>query len=297
MRYLISILTAIFLLAACQTSQKESTDPSQLKRYKLKGTVMAVDPANKSASIAHQEIPGYMSEMTMDFPIKDAFVFEELKVNSEIKAELVVDNVNGKYWLEGIVITSARLPGQPPLPAKPDVAVTGKRVADFKLTNQDKKIISAEDFRGKVWALTFIYSECPLPNFCIAMSRNFSDLANRIASDDQLKENIRLLTVSFDPKRDTPEKLKRYGLGYLGKNSGAGDFKIWQLAVGSNEETKRLADFFGLRYEIDAQDKTQFSHSLRTAVISPDGIVRRVFTGSDWTPEELLSELKKDQAR
>ena len=168
---------------------------------------------------------------------------------------------------------------------------------DFSLTDQDNKPVSLKDFAGKSWALTFIYSECPLPDFCIAMSKHFSDAANKIAENEELKQNTRLLSISFDPKRDTPERLKSYGLGYLGKDSKAADFSIWKLAAGKDEEIRKIADFFGLRYEVDEKDNTQFNHSLRTAVISPDGKVKKVFSGNDWTVDELLRELdgKKGQ--
>ena len=259
---------------------------------------MGVDKASKKASIKHEEIPDYMSAMTMDFPVKEDFVLNELTVGAEIKAELVVDNAaDPAYWIEKVVITSAAKPGQAPLPVKENVAVEGKQLPGFSLINQDGKKISLEKFKGKTWALTFIYSKCPLPNFCIAMSKNFSDLANQIVKDDELKENVRLLSISFDPKRDTPEKLKSYGLGYLGKDSDAKNFKVWQLASGEDAEIKKIADFFGLRYEVDEKDNTQFSHSLRTAVISPDGKVQKVFSGSDWKAEEIMREFKKSRRK
>ena len=294
MRQSILFLVSALLFASCQGAGPSETDTSKEKRYQMTGTVISVDRSAKKASIAHEKIPGFMDAMTMDFVIKEEWVFEDLKPDAKVNAELVVDNTKDpSYWLEKIVVTSAPKPGDPPLPKKEDVAVEGKRMVDFALVNQDGKKITTSDFEGTAWALTFIYSECPLPNFCIAMSKNFSDIANEIAEDDKLKEKIRLLSISFDPERDTPEKLKSYGLGYLGKDSKTKDFSIWQLAVGKDKDVRKVADFFGLRYEIDENDKTQFNHSLRTAVITPEGKVAKVFSGSDWKTEELSAELKK----
>jgi protein SCO1/2 len=166
----------------------------------------------------------------------------------------------------------------------------GKDVPDFTLTDQDGKRISLKDYRGKALAITFIYAQCPLPDYCIKMSVNFSDLANQLKDDAELRDKIRLLSISFDPERDTPEKLRQYGAGYLG-NPGSPDFSVWQLAVGSDKDVRPIADFFGLRYEISPEDKTQFTHSLRTAVISPQGKVTRVYTGNDWTPGDLRRAL------
>jgi protein SCO1/2 len=123
------------------------------------------------------------------------------------------------------------------------------------------------------------------------MSKNFSDLAVRLQNDGELKDKIRLLSVSFDPKTDTPETLRAYGLGYLGKDAKP-DFTVWQLATGTDKEINDITQFFGLQYETDEKDKTQINHSLRTIVISPDGRVQKVFTGNEWTTDELLRELQ-----
>jgi cytochrome oxidase Cu insertion factor (SCO1/SenC/PrrC family) len=122
------------------------------------------------------------------------------------------------------------------------------------------------------------------------MSTNFSDAANQLNNSD-LKEKIRLLSISFDPARDTPEKLKQYRQGYLGKDVRP-ESSVWQLAVGADKEVRAIADFFGLRYEVDENDKTQFNHSLRTAVISPEGKVTKIISGNDWTAGDLVRELQ-----
>ena len=292
MRYLIIFLTAILLFTACQKAENQ-TGSANAKRYPLKGTVVSVDKANKKAAIDHEKIEGFMDAMRMDFPIKDDWVWDELTEGSEIRAELVVDNaLTPPYYLEKLAIVAAPNPNNPAPTVNENFAQIGREVPDFTLTNQDGKKVSIKDFRGKALAITFIYSECPLPEYCILMSKNFSDLANEIAADNELKDKIRLLSISFDPKRDTPEKLKQYGLGYLGKDSKATDFNVWQIAVGTDEQVKKIADFFGLRYETDENDKTQINHSLRTAVIAPDGKVTKILPRNEWQKSELLDELK-----
>lgn len=293
MRYLFIFLSAILLFTACQKADTQTSESANAKRYPFKGKIVSVDKANKKASIEHEKIEGFMDAMTMDFPIKDNWVWEDLTPGSEIRAELVYDkNAKSPYYLEKLAIVAAPNPNNPAPPVNENFAQIGKEIPDFTLTNQDGKKVSIKDFRGKALAITFIYSECPLPEYCILMSKHFSDLANEIAGNDELKEKIRLLSISFDPKRDTPEKLKQYGLGYLGKDSKATDFKVWQIAVGTDEQVRKIADFFGLRYETDKNDKTQINHSLRTAVIAPDGKVTKIFPGNDWQKSELLNELK-----
>ena len=291
MRYFLLILLTTFLFTACENSQTQSTTISaDAKRYNLKGKIISVDKAKKKAKIAHDEIPGYMEAMTMDFPIREDWVWEDLTADAKISAELVVDK--DSYWLEKIGIVAAPNANQPALPpANEKFAQLGKEVPDFTLINQDGEKISIKDFRGKALAITFIYSRCPLPEFCILMSKNFSDAANELQNNPDLKDKIRLLSISFDPQTDTPAKLREYGAGYLGKNTKP-DFTVWQLASGSEREVREIADFFGLRYQLNSQDKTQIDHSLRTVVITPEGKVHEIIAGGEWTPNDLLRELQ-----
>jgi len=289
MRYFTLILLSVLLFTACQKAETQQPASGEAKRYPLKGKVVAVDKAKKTATIKHEEIPGYMAAMTMDFPIREDWVWEDLTKDADIFAELVVDK--DSYWLEKIGIVALPNPNQTPLPVREDVAQIGNLIPDLTLVNQDGKKINLKDYRGKALAITFIYSRCPLPEYCILMSKHFSDLANQLNENDELKDKIRLLSVSFDPETDTPARLKEYGRGYLGKDSKT-DFTVWQLATGTDKEVKAVADFFGLRYEVDANDKTQFNHSLRTIVVSPDGKVQKVFSGNEWTLNDLLKELQ-----
>jgi protein SCO1/2 len=289
MRYFLLILFSVLVFSSCQKSAKvEQNASADAKRYTLRGKIVSVDKANKKASIAHEQVENYMPPMTMDFPIKDDWVFDELSKDADIRGDLVVD-ANG-YWLENVAIVAAPNPNQTPLPTKEDVAQVGNEVPALTLTNQDGKRISLKDFRGKATAVTFIYTRCPLPEYCTKMSTNFSDLARQLQTSD-LKNDIRLLTVSFDPKTDTPKALKEYGLAYL-RGIENPDFTVWQLATGTDKEVKDIAQFFGLRYETDENDKTQFNHSLRTIVITPEGKVQKVFSGNEWTTDDLLRELQ-----
>lgn len=282
----------MFLFDGCKSAADANVSSAAAKRYPLKGKVVSVDKAAKKAKVDHEKIDGFMDKMTMDFPVRADWVWEDLMPGSEIRAELVVDSsAKDPYWLENIGIVAAPNPNQSPLPVNENFAQIGNEAPDFSLVNQDGKRISLKDYRGKALAITFIYAQCPLPEYCIKMSTNFSDLANQLNASAGLKDKIRLLSISFDPANDTPEKLKSYGTGYLGKGAKP-DFTVWQLAVGSDAEVRKIADFFGLRYEIDPNDKTQINHSLRTAVITPDGKVAKILPGNEWTAVDLLRELQ-----
>lgn len=288
--FLVTMCVLLTFFAACGTRPATNSGSPTAKRYPLKGKVISVDKQAKIAKIDHEAIEGFMPAMEMDFPIREDWVWEELRPGADIRAQLVVDNTAKEpYWLEEIGIVAHANPNQSPLPVNDQFAQVGNDVPDFTLTNQDGKRISIKDFKGKALAITFIYARCPLPDYCIRMSTNFSDAAINISNDPELKDKLRLLSISFDPENDTPEKLRSYGLGYLGK--GATSLGVWQLAVGTDAEVRKIADFFGIRYEVDANDKTQINHNLRTAVIGPDGKVAKIFAGSEWSPAELNAAL------
>jgi len=292
MRVFLVVIFASFFLISCQNNEPAAVASADAKRYPFKGKIVSVDHQNQKAKIDHEPVGDYMPAMEMDFPIHEDWVWDDLVPGSEIRAELVVDNsAKDPYWLEKIGIIATAKPGQVAPPIDDRFAQIGKEVPDFELTNQDGKRISMKDFRGHPLAITFIYARCPLPDYCIKMSTNFSDAANRIMAEPEAKEMYRLLSISFDPANDTPQKLKSYGLGYLGKGAKP-DFTVWQLAVGNDKEVRAIADFFGLRYEVDANDKTQINHSLRTAVIAPDGKVTKIFAGNEWTVNDLIREMK-----
>ena len=291
MRIFILFLSLMLTFSACKPAVSSNQASPNAKQFPFKGKVVSVDRAAKKAKIDHEAIPGYMEAMTMEFPVHADMVWNELVPGAEITAELVVDSSSKDgYWLENLVISAPAKAGQANVPINENFVQIGREVPDFSLTDQDGKKISMKDFRGRAFAITFIYAKCPLPDYCIRMSTNFSDLARQVNADAALKDKIRLLSISFDPANDTPEKLRSYGLGYMGK--GATEIGVWKLAVGSDAEVRKIADFFGLRYEVDQNVSTKINHSLITAVIGPDGKVTKIFAGNEWTPAQLLKELE-----
>jgi protein SCO1/2 len=291
MRYFLFFLLTALLLASCKT--KPTTPPPaspHAKTYKIHGTVKSVDKPAKTILLKHDPIPGYMEDgMTMEFPVRAEPLWSVITPGSTIDGDLVVDNqATQPFWIENVIVSAPADPNQ--VPVNGNFAQIGQPVPDFTLTNQDGKAVSLHEFKGKSLAITFIYARCPLPDYCTRMSTNFSNIATRLASDPD-KDKVRLLTISFDPQNDTPAKLKAYGIGYMGNDKNY-KFDTWQLAVGKDAEVRKIADFFGMEYHTDENDKAKINHTLVTAVIGPDGKVTKIFTGNSWTTQQLLTELK-----
>ena len=277
---------AAVLLSALSCGPRHSANE---KRYPLKGKVVAVDKSERTATIAHEDIPGYMPGMTMPFKIKNDADLEMLKPGDQVTATLVVDDMSS--WIE---ITAIVEGGSPltPTTAVPGEPKPGDEIPDFGLVNQDGNRIRLSQFKGKALALTFIYTRCPQPDQCTLMSNNFAAIDQELQKQPDVYAKTRLLTITFDPDYDTPKVMRSYGAGHTGRYSDE-TFQHWEFATGSKDEVKGIAQFFGLRYFLDTESgNEQVIHSLRTAVISPDGKLIKLYRGNEWKPDEIANDLR-----
>jgi protein SCO1/2 len=258
------------------------------KHYDLTGKIVVVDKAQHLLTISHNDIKDYMPGMTMPFTVKDDWVFEIAAPGNQINATLIVDGAQS--WLEDVVITeSSTAANQIPTDgAQPRV---GDEVPDYRLINQDGKTISLHNYKGKALLLTFIYTRCQDPNQCTLMSTNFAAVEQELQKQPELYQKTHLLSISFDPTYDTPKVLRSYGAAYTGKYSDE-DFAHWEFTSGTVDEVKGVAQYFGLRYYQSDSGEQQVIHSLRTAVIGPDGTVVKIYRGNEWKPAEILKDLQ-----
>jgi protein SCO1 len=292
---LYSLLIFVLTVSACSSSRMSSSPStsnnpeasSSAQRYEVKGKVVSVDQANHKVTIDHEEIKGYMEAMTMPFTLLEDWVYPELKAGALIQATLVVDQ--GRSWLENPVVSNVV---DPNLVSKAEDSgvepAAGTETPDFALVNQDGKKISFKQYRGKALVMTFIYTRCPLPDYCPLMTKNFVEVNRELQGKPALRDKTRLLSVTVDPDYDKPKVLREYGARFAGSDNEG--FNRWEFATGSPTQIKSVAQFFGLNYW---QEKDQIIHGLRTAIITPDGKVVKVYRGNDWKPEDVVKELEK----
>jgi protein SCO1/2 len=272
------------LVMVCAGSACRRQPPSPEQRYELKGKVASVDKRGRTVTIAHEAIEGYMDAMSMPFKLKDEWAYDEMAAGDRVQATLVVSG--DRTWLEGIVFV--RESPDPAAVASPKGSVEprpGDEVPDFTLTNQDGKRIRVGQYRGRALVLTFIYTRCPLPDYCPLMTRRFSEIMAVLKDNPALAEKTHLLSVSVDPDYDKPAVLREYGRA----GAGLDTFAHWEFASGRTDEVKKVATFFGMQYW---QEGGQIIHSLRTAVIGPDGKLAALYRGSEWKAEEIISNLQ-----
>ena len=258
---------------------------SNEKHYDFKGKIVAVDPDRHQVTVSHEDIKGYMPGMTMPFTVRDQIDLRELAPNDTLTATLVVDGSH--TWLQDLIVTRVS-ETSPALPAV-TLAKEGDEVPNFTLRNQNNREIHVRDYRGKALLLTFIYTRCPVPDYCTLMSDNFAQIDRALGQDPELYGKTHLLSITIDPAYDTPEVLKSYGAAHTERYENE-TFAHWEFAGGTTEQVKKIAEYFGLTY---FPEKDQIIHALRTVIIGPNGKVVRIYTGNDWKPEEVVEVMKK----
>jgi protein SCO1/2 len=289
--YLFVVATCFVGSAICGCSRltfyHSESKSSAGKEYPVRGKVVSVNAQRGEVTLDAAAIPDYMDAMTMPYKLKDPALVSELHPGDEITATLLVNDQQSA--LDRIVITAQGQPDyKPPVfyhPLRP-----GDAVPDFKLLNQSRETIHLSQFRGKILLLTFIYTRCPLPDFCVRMSRNFAKIDSALAVDPKLYSKTHLLSVSFDPDYDTPAVLRSYGGAYTGRYTKE-TFSHWDFAVTSKAQLPAITKFF-LVGTTPEKDKT-ITHSLSTVVIDPDGKIYRWYPTNDWDPNQLVNDVKE----
>jgi protein SCO1 len=295
-RILASSLLA-FLLSGCQVSQQTqsatATD-SSYKTYRLRGKVVSTNAPTGEVTLDHEAIPGFMDAMTMPYRLKDATILGELHPGDVVTADLLVSQrADADVWLDHIVVVGQGKPDYKPAMVY-HVPAPGDLVPDFALRNQDGGLIRLDDFRGKALLITFIYTRCPLPTFCPRVTRSFAAIEKQLTADPALLARTELLSVSFDPRHDTPDRLRAYGAQYIGSDA-KNAFAHWNFAVPSERTLTEMAKYFDVGLT-PGPDET-ITHTLSTTLIGRDGKVVRFYPGNEWTPDQVLAELEQTAGR
>ena len=265
-----------------------------VKNFPIHGKILAVDLKSGSIVLSHDAVPGFMESMTMTYPLKDPSVASELHAGDIINATLLVRKDGDAYSdpkLDQIVVSAQAKPDYKPS-REYHVPQAGDAVPDFKLINENGRTVHLAQFKGKVVLLTFIYTRCPLEDYCPRLSKNFAQIDKALKADSKLYRQTHLVSISFDPKFDTPVILKNYGMVYNGGD--AKEFAHWEFAAASEDQLSAIEEFFDLG--VTPGDSGSLNHSVSTAVIGKDGKVRAWYPTNDWKPDEVLAQVKSAAA-
>ncbi len=276
----VAILLFGILMGSCRKAPESIS-------YPIRGQVISLYSENNEITLKHEEIEGFMPAMTMPIKVRDVRILVGLVPGDLVEGTLVVTRMESylseleKVGFDQLESAITHMPSGVRLVRK------GETVPDISLIDQNGRERNLSDFRGKPLALTFIYTRCPLPNFCPLMDRNFVRVQAAIHEGTRLSRDTQLLSLTFDPDYDTPEVLRKHG-----EALGA-DQSIWNFVTGERREIIHFGEQFGITVVPGKDDSVDITHSLRTVVVDEKGNLVKIYRGNEWTPEGLIEELGK----
>jgi len=257
--------------------------------YQVKGTVREVMPEKKSVTIAHEEIPGYMEAMTMDFSVTNAAELTGLRPGDVINFRMSVTADDG--WIDQIRKTGETVTNAPP--PEPfrrvryvEPVTVGDLMPDYTFTNQLGKIVRLSDFKGQAYAFNFIFIRCPYPTFCPRQSKGFSEAQEKLKSMPGGPTNWHFLSITIDPAFDTPARLKGYAATYHA------DPARWSFLTGDLEDITAIGEQVGLQFWREQPDALP-THNVRTVIVDATGRIQWVTVQNEWKTEELVEQMVK----
>ena len=269
------VLTVAMAAAACSRAPEP-------KRYEVRGQILSFDPQRNEVVVDHEDIEGFMPAMVMPYKVENPSLLEGKKPGDIVTATLVVEEVD--YYLTTLTTTGHEPIKTPVTAPLTDILLDGDLVPDHALVDQTDKPLPMQSLRGHRVALTFMYTRCPLPDFCPLMDKHFADVQAQIKKSPDLAD-VQLVSVTLDPEFDTPAVLAQHA-----KKLGA-DPARWHFATGSPDEVLAFAKRLGVIAE-PGETAVALVHNLRTAVIDSQGRLVKAYSGNMWSPAELVADLK-----
>src|SRR5262245_9785393 len=283
------LLTACVALALLGCGRSTNFDKKG-DHYDTRGIVRGFSPDRSAIEIQHENIPGFMPSMTMPFVARDPKQIADFKTGDAISFRMAVTKKD--FWIEDMKrirreeVNVAEPKQTSSVSTERDARLKeGDEMPPFSLTNQDGERISLDTFRGQPFVLTFVFTRCPVPNFCPRMSNNFEELQAAIKGGTGTLATTRLLSITLDPGYDTPKILDDYAAFHHA------DSKIWIFATGDEKAIDSLTGAFSVYRQTEGGT---ISHGLATALINRSGRIERIWRGNAWTPAEVTEAVQAE---
>jgi protein SCO1/2 len=260
------------------------------KHYTSRGVVVHTDQRNASAAaaadapaaarvtISHEPIPGFMDAMVMPFAMRPLDLADGLALMPGDRVEFRLRVTRKLSWIDRLTKISAARPdaGLARSPSRATLVDLGAPPPDITLTDHRGRDVSLASLRGQAVAITFIYTRCPLPDYCPRMLSNFKDVQKRFG--DRLGKDLTLLVVTFDPQYDTVDMLNAYARAH------SADVEGWRFLTGPLAEITRMCEAFGIEFW---PEEGLLSHTLQTAVLDRDGKLAGTIEGTAYSGRQL----------
>jgi len=250
------------------------------QEHAAQGLVLRADAAHRRLVVSCDPIPGYMDAMEMAFSVRDPNQLAGLKPGSLIRftmanrdRSLYADDI---HLVENFEPEPAEAGSLSALAPAPEAVGIGRPVPDFTLTDQAGQAVRLSQFRGQVVALTFGYSRCPNPNYCLRLSRNLAQVERRF--HDRAGHDLVLVTIAIDPEYDQGAALARYA-----KSFGA-EAASWHFLTGTVAQVHQVAGLFGMNFW---NTGGLITHTLHTVVIDRSGRLAANIEGNQFSANQL----------
>ncbi|MEZ4696122.1 MAG: SCO family protein [Rhodothermales bacterium] len=269
------LLVAAALLQACQNNAS----------FEVRGRVVGFADDSVTVFVAHDDVPGFMPAMTMPFRALDPDDLRRFAIGDGITFTLNV--AQDSSWIDNVErfdVVGAHdvTPGVTPSGALLTL-LPGEIVPPIEL--EDSRLNSRTLFEGNATDLLvvdFVYTRCPLPEFCPLLSSRFQEMQALLAARGLSR--VELLSITVDPEFDTPEVLHAYGRRY-GADEGT-----WTFLTGRSSALDSVYTYLGVsRFPGEEQP---IAHPLIVAVIRGDGLILRTWRDTDWTVSELIDAIE-----
>ena len=293
-RFWMLMLLAAIGPAPCIRAEASTTN------YPARGVVKEIKAGEGLIVIQHEKIANYMEAMTMPFKVRESGTLKGLAPGDTIDFQLHV--TDSESWIDHVKkvggTDAARADGasrggaetaEGSTAAKPpevsrDGAHSKNPMRFYKFTNELNQAVSLADFQGQAIALTFFFTRCPIPEFCPRLSKNFQEVQRKMAEVPNAPTNWHLISITFDPRNDTPGVLKSYGEAYHA------DFKHWSFLTGPPDKIAELAKLCDVKYEADGGF---YNHNFRTIIIDAANRLQMIFPTSGDLSDSIVQELVK----
>ncbi len=277
---LMAVLLGALALCSCRDGTPKRVAPQS---YSVTGVVTEVKPVDGTVVVRHQAVPNYMPAMTMPFKALQTNDLKGILIGDELAFQLVVEGEKSSIRQIRRLGRRAEETIQSNTPPKVNSSQEAE-AQQFTFTNEFGRAVDLADFKGQALALTFMFTRCPVPDYCPRLSKNFAEASSKLLEMPGAPTNWHFLSVTFDPEFDTPEVLRNYAARYQYASNH------WSFLTGSKERISGLTRMFGFEWK---PDSGLFDHGFRTVVINASNKVQQIYPFSGNLSDMLVQEILK----
>jgi protein SCO1/2 len=283
------IFIILLLIVSCSKSVKKEYDQS----YPFTGIIIKKFEDKNQMLIDHDEVPGFMDKMVMIFNIDSTIDINHYNVGDSLNFNFYILNQKdapAKTWANELKIVGHRqLTEEESYDDffNEDYSINiGDQLSDATFLDINGNQIKLSQWNGKFKFISFIFSRCPMPNFCPAVIMKNQYLANQFKEND----NIEFIIISFDYKYDTPEVLNNtYGTIFNEYNN-----VHFLSSYGYKQDIIKITTEAGLGFSgIDEGDEREIGHTLKSLLIDSNGILIQSYSGDSWSPKKVENNINE----